>query len=173
MSIRRFYESEGQRTEQEGYETAQICENGHIITRSADSFPHHQEDHCSKCGAKTVKACANCNERIRGHLRGVLPSVHETPPPSFCHKCGNPYPWTEKGIAAAREMLAEVETLTVEEKEVLNKSLEDLVRDTPTTQVAVVRFKKFLPKAGREIAAGLRSILINIVNEAAKKALWP
>jgi hypothetical protein len=70
-------------------------------------------------------------------------------------------------------MLAEVETLTVEEKEVLNKSLEDLVRDTPTTQVAVVRFKKFLPKAGREIAAGLRSILINIVNEAAKKALWP
>jgi hypothetical protein len=33
--------------------------------------------------------------------------------------------------------------------------------------------KQFLPKAGKEFADTMRSILIGIVNEAAKKALWP
>jgi hypothetical protein len=158
--------------EPEGYDTAQICENGHVITGSAESFPHHREDHCSKCGAKTVMTCGDCHEKIRGHLHGVL-SVQEIPAPKFCHKCGKPYPWTEKSMNAAKELIAEEGRLSAEEKEVLSKSVDDLVRDTPSTQVAVTRFKKFLPKAGREVAEGVRSVLVGIVSEAAKKALWP
>lgn len=170
--MRRFYD-EHQKSEPEGYETAQICENGHVITTSADSFPHHQQDHCSKCGAKTLKACTHCSEKIRGHLRGSMSSVHEQPAPGYCHKCGQPHPWTALGIRAAKELLAETDTLPAHEKEALTKSVDDLVRDTPNTPLAVARFKRFLPKAGREAADALRSILVDIASEAAKKALWP
>lgn len=157
----------------EGYDTAQICENGHPITRHAESRPEFAEDHCSKCGAKTITACQHCEQKIRGHLHGTMPSAHEQPIAKFCHKCGRPYPWTEKGINAARELIGEAENLSAEERKKLSGSLDDIVRDTPSTQVAVVRFKQYLPKAGKEFADAMRSILIGIVSEAAKKALWP
>lgn len=156
----------------EGYDTAQICENGHLITRYAES-DEATEDHCSKCGVKTVTACGHCRQKIRGHLHGTFPSVHQEPVPKFCHKCGAPYPWTEKGIEAARELITEADKLTVAERESLSRSLDDLVRDTPSTSVAVNRFKKFLPNAGREVADAVRSILVDIVSDAAKKSLWP
>ena len=78
-----------------------------------------------------------------------------------------------QGIKAARELIAEAEKLSPEERESLSKSLDDLVRDTPGTHVAAIRFKKFLPKAGREVADALRSIVVDIASEAAKKALYP
>ena len=158
-------------SEPEGYDTAQICENGHVITRGAESSPQYREDYCSKCGAKTTMTCGHCSEKIRGYLHGSM-SFHEEPAPAFCHKCGKPYLWTEKSVNAAKELIAEAQALSAEEKEALSKSVDDLVRDTPSTQVAVTRFKKFLPKAGREVAEGVRSVLVGIVSEAAKKALW-
>lgn len=102
-----------------------------------------------------------------------MPSVQEKPVPKFCHKCGSPYPWTKKGIHAAKDLISEAERLKPEEKEALNKSLDDIVRDTPSTQAAVIRFKKYLPKAGLEIADAVRSIVIDIASETAKKLLWP
>ena len=156
----------------EGYDTAQICENGHLISRLAETGKH-TEDHCSKCGAKTITACGHCKEKIRGHLHGTMPSIEEEPIPKFCHTCGHPYPWTEKGIKAAKELILEAEKLTPEEREILNKSLDEIVRDTPSTQVAVIRFKKILPKMGKDIAECMRSIVVEIASEAAKKFLWP
>ena len=82
----------------EGYDTAQICQNGHSITRYSESHPEYTKDHCSECGSKTVTTCSHCEEKIRGHLHGTMPSVYEEPVVKFCHKCGKPYPWTEKGI---------------------------------------------------------------------------
>jgi hypothetical protein len=93
--------------------------------------------------------------------------------PSFCHKCGTPYPWTEKGIKAARDLISEAEKLSPEERETLSKSLDDIVCDTPSTQAAVIRLKKFLPRAGKEIADAVRSIMVDIASETAKKLLWP
>jgi hypothetical protein len=97
--------------------------------------------------------------------------MHEEPAPKFCYKCGNPYPWTEKGIKAAQELIAEAENLSPQERETLRNSLDDLVRDTPSTQVAVLRFNKVLPRAGREIADAVRSIVVDMASEAAKKGL--
>ena len=74
---------------------------------------------------------------------------------------------------AARELILEAEKLSVEEREILSKSLDDIVHDTPSTQLSVVRFKRLLPKTGREIAEALRSIVVDIASEAAKKAIWP
>jgi hypothetical protein len=155
----------------EGYDTAQVCENGHLITNRAESAPQYRQEYCSKCGAKTITHCTHCQGKIRGHLHRS--GMRETLVPKFCHHCGEPYPWTEKGIQSARDLLAEVDLLTGEELASLSDSLNDLVRDTPGTPVAVSRFKKFLPKAGREVADAFRSLIVDIASEAVKKSLWP
>ncbi len=155
----------------EGYDTAQICENGHVITRLAETDTRSKQDYCSNCGARTITHCVHCQRKIRGHLHQS--GAHEKVVPKFCHGCGTSYPWTERGVRAAKELLTEANKLTVDERESLSSSLDDLIRETPNTPVAVNRFKKFLPKAGREIAEGIRSILVDIISEAAKKSMWP
>ncbi len=157
-----------------GYDAAQICENGHVINWFAESSPQKNQDYCTACGTLTLKTCSHCQQTIRGylHTRGVVRHVPSVAP-SFCHKCGTAYPWTEKGIKAAKDLIAEAEKLSPEEKEALSKSLDDIVCDTPSTQAAVIRFKKFLPKTGKEIAEALRSIVVDVASEAAKKLLWP
>lgn len=59
------------------------------------------------------------------------------------------------------------------ERELLKQSLDDLVRDTAKTQVAALRFKKLVGKAGNVVAGGLRDILVDIASETAKKILFP
>lgn len=162
------------REELSGYDTAQVCLNGHEINKYARSQPEHNQNFCARCGAGTITACPSCTRFIRGyfHIPGAAyGSVYTAP--SFCHNCGNPYPWTETGMRAARALIAESDKLSADEKAVLNGSLDDIVRDTPNTQVAVMRVKKFLPKAGKEIADGVRSIVIDIASETVKKLLWP
>mgnify|MGYP001576964629 CR=1 FL=1 len=76
------------------YDTMQVCQKGHMITSSYDTYPNHRQDFCYRCGSKTTTKCAYCNENIRGfyHVDGVVggsgPSV-----PFNCHRCGKPYPW--------------------------------------------------------------------------------
>jgi hypothetical protein len=61
--------------------------------------------------------------------------------------------------------------LTPTEKEALSKSLDDLVKDTPQTQVAATRFKKLLSKVSKEGGTALREILVSVLSETAKKTL--
>lgn len=160
-----------QRKQPEGYDTAQICLNGHVITRSAEDSPEFREKHCSDCGAETVTACPHCLEKIRGYLRGSMPSLRPQPAPAFCHNCGKPYPWTDRAVQAIRELALETDGLTNEEKENLSRSLDDLVRDTPQTQVAIARFKKFAAKAGSATVEAMKTILVSVATEAVKKHL--
>jgi len=80
------------------YDTMLVCENGHKITDLFDSYPDHFVERCSGCGAKTISQCPHCQEKIRGyhHIPGVVGIFDAPPPPQFCHKCGNPYPWQGK-----------------------------------------------------------------------------
>jgi hypothetical protein len=156
------------------YDTAQVCLNGHVVNDSVKASPEFNQKYCDKCGQPTITECQNCNHPIRGyyHSPGVIyPSTRE--PPSFCHECGKPYPWTATKLEAAQELADELENLTQEEKDILKKSLDDLVRDSPKTTVAATRFKKLVRKAGGEATGSFKQILIGVVTEAAKKLLWP
>jgi hypothetical protein len=75
----------------------QVCENGHLITRYADSQPDSRKKRCPECGAVTLLACPKCNGKIPGHrhISGVL-CIDTTPPPSFCESCGEAFPWSGK-----------------------------------------------------------------------------
>jgi hypothetical protein len=160
--------------EYEGYDTAQVCLNGHTINEFAHSQSQRNQRFCGKCGTKTITQCPSCNQAIRGfyHNPGDL-NLSRYTAPKFCHNCGEPYPWTARGLTAARELISEAENLKPEEKESLRKSLDDLVRDTPGTQVAAIRFKKFVSKAGKETADALRKIIVDVASETAKKILFP
>lgn len=156
------------------------------------SRPEHNSKFCSRCGAPVITKCQNCNAPINGFyhegsadefdIDGMIEEIVNPPPNiapdyttvrSFCPDCGKSYPWTEAKLKAAQELADELVKLSPEERDLLKKSLDDIVRDTPQTTVAVNRFKKLVAKAGPVAADGFRKILVDVLSEAVKKAIWP
>jgi hypothetical protein len=155
------------------FEAALICTNGHIINPAATSFPEENTSHCERCGSIAVGACPWCSEPIHGeyHLSGSI-AIAPFSPPAFCWACGAPYPWTSARITAAQALAEEMAGLSEREREILKQSISELVHDSPYSAVAVVHFKRLLAKAGKGIAESLREILVDVLSEAAKKAIW-
>jgi hypothetical protein len=125
-----------------GYCTAQICQNGHVIVTGMETSPDLKADYCKDCGAGTTTKCPACGTPIRGRydVEGFI-GLTEYTAPSFCHACGAAYPWTAAKLEAARELADELDGLTADERESLKGTLDDLVKDTPRTQIASTRFK--------------------------------
>jgi hypothetical protein len=156
------------------YDVMQVCLNGHQITTILISNPQGGRKHCSKCGAATISKCLNCEANIPGYYH--VPNVFafaEDKPPAFCHNCGKPYPWTEARLKGAQEYADEIEGLSESEKQSLKSSLDDLVSDSPLTELAATRFKRLVGKAGKSVADGFRSILADVVSETVRKMIWP
>jgi len=153
-----------------GYDVAQICVNGHVINSSSESYPQYNKNFCDQCGAETITKCRHCGREIKGYYYSFV-----SPPflrLSFCDNCGKPYPWIESRILAAQELAKKTEGLSSEEKDILKNSIDDIVRDTSSSQVAALRFKKIMVKSGKVVADMFKDILVSIASEAAKKAIW-
>lgn len=156
------------------YDTAQVCLNGHTITECASLAPERMSAFCEECGASTITQCPSCNQPIRGrYYVPELASWSEYKPPAFCPNCGRPYPWTERRLAIARSMAESLPGLSGDERDLLTTDLNDLARDTPATPLAVSRLKKLLARVGAETAGMLKSVLVDVLTEATKKAIWP
>lgn len=156
------------------YDTAQICLNGHIISRSINGNSSVMEKFCTKCGAETICKCLNCGERIRGRyeVEGIIDlTIDTSPAPSYCHNCGNPYPWTEDALESARMIIDEEEQLNAADRENLKKSLPDLLSDTPRTSLAVLRFKKAMSFVGTITKDALMKFAVSLACDAAKSQL--
>jgi hypothetical protein len=162
------YRAGRQRT---GYDNAQVCTNGHIITQFADREPEHLQNFCEKCGAATIRACPKCSKKIQGFNYSSSTSRRQAPP--FCYECGTPFPWTAQILATAQRLAEEDAHFSVEEREQFQESLTAIVKQTPNSPLAVSRFKKLLTKGGRVLSDGLRDILVDVMSEAVKKAIWP
>ena len=95
------------------YETAQVCRNGHLITDYYRSSPELRKQFCPNCGAPTIFQCPNCGTEIQGHyiVPGVIAVGFKPHVPSYCHDCGQPYPWTEAHLEVARQLTFEAEEL--------------------------------------------------------------
>lgn len=126
------------------YDTAQVCINGHLINEMSVSSPDHNRPFCPKCGCQTITKCVDCQTDIPGfyHVSGVFVGGPPEPPPAFCGNCGHAFPWTERRLTAARAMTEDLDRLTEEERRELQETIEDLVRDTPMTQVSAGRFQE-------------------------------
>jgi hypothetical protein len=156
------------------YDTAQICLNGHLINDNFRLYPVHNQRHCKTCGEPTITQCENCKEEIRGsyEVPGVAQMGAPGPPPNFCHHCGHSYPWTERRLEAAKYLAEEFDQLDEAEIEKLKGTLDDLVRETPKTELASTRFKKLMAKAGKESLATMKSALTDVLSETVKKSLF-
>lgn len=156
------------------YRIAEVCPNGHVSTSAADRNPELREKYCSLCGEATLTACPKCTQPIRGyfHVDGVISAGSYYEPPSFCHACGNAFPWTERKISGAIELLQAGSDLTPTEIEQVRSDLSELTKDSPKTPAASLRFKKVLSKVGATVASGVKDIIVDILSEATKKAIW-
>ena len=156
----------------EGYDVAQICQNGHVANSTTRNMPEFNQKFCEKCGSATITNCPECKSPIRGsYWGGGLTGRYMTP--SFCINCGQPFPWTKSKLQAAHELAQELDNVTEEDRAILHQSIDDLVKDTPSTTVAATRFKKIMVKVGQGAASMFREILVDVLSEAAKKALFP
>ena len=113
---------------------------------------------CNECGEQTLNACARCHAAIRTGKK-----------PAYCGNCGQAFPWTETALNAAKEYTDELEQLSLEEKAILKTTLDDLTKDTPRTEIAAHRFKKFISKMGPVAGEVFKKIVIEVGTEAAKK----
>ena len=155
----------------EGYRVAEVCPNGHVSTASADQSPELREKFCSKCGEATTIACSSCSTAIRGsfYIEGVHSSSSEYEPPAFCYNCGKAFPWSERRIAGAVELMEVGADLSPGELQQFRSDLTEASKDTPKTQVASLRIRKVLLKVGASVADGVRTIIVDVLSEAAKK----
>jgi hypothetical protein len=144
--------------------------------------------YCPECGTPTITTCPSCGKPIRGakciRRYGRVWVSNEASqwtelisrliaPPSFCSECGTIFPWTSASLHAANDLADELDDLNHEERELLKRSIEDVVRDSPNTNVAVTRIKKLAMKAGSGTLNVLRPILTSVATEAARKLLFP
>jgi hypothetical protein len=155
------------------FDTAQICINGHIVNQQVLSVPDLNQRFCDHCGAATITACPICRTPVRGYcaVPGIVPPSDGTAP-SYCPGCGSPYPWTEQRILEAQELADELDQLSLDERELLKKSIDDLLADGPRTQLASLRFKTLVAKAGADAAASFKEILVSVVSEAVRRVIW-
>jgi hypothetical protein len=156
------------------HDVAQICRNGHVITAGLTLSPELGRRYCEKCGAETISACPECGTNIRGYysVPGVI-AIPRFGKPAFCPDCGKPFPWTAAALAVGRELAMDEANLSADERESWANTLPDLIVETPKTQLAIVRFKKFMAKASVATAGAMRDIVVDIASEAVKKALFP
>ena len=156
----------------EYYDIAQICLNGHMVNDASRGLAEHNEKFCSKCGAQTITACPRCSDPLPGQFQEGM-WAYPGRVRSFCRACGAAYPWTASALSAARLLTEELEGLTPSERVELSNSLDDLVQDTPMSQVAALRFKKLMAKSGAQAAALMKNILYAVAAEAVKQSIWP
>jgi hypothetical protein len=131
------------------YDIAQICLNGHVTNDSILRRPQDNEDYCQRCGKPTIIACPKCKAPIRGHpyFENNVNLARYINAPRFCIACGNPFPWFETKVQAAKELAGMHEDLNNKDKELLKTSFDDLIQDNAKSEVAALKlrpvFKKF------------------------------
>ncbi|MGO8862091.1 MAG: DUF2321 domain-containing protein [Acidimicrobiales bacterium] len=159
---------------QSHYETALVCENGHLITDNLRLAPNRAVPSCKRCRAPTLSACPNCSAPIQGDyiVPGVISTKSGYRRATYCYSCGSEMPWTAKALEAAMELSADLDNLSDQEREDLQRALPDLLSDTAMTKVAVSRFKRLMIRAGGGTADVFRDLLVDVMSEAAKKSIW-
>jgi hypothetical protein len=154
----------------EYFDVAQICLNGHIINSRARTYPEENQKFCIKCGKETIRACSKCKENIRG-FNPLAEGKFVLSLPSFCHECGSPYPWTESKASVIKEIVDMSEELSDSDKELFKSSIPDIMTENPRTEISALNIKKWLKKIGKDAAPHLRSLVIDIASETAKKLI--
>jgi hypothetical protein len=91
--------------------------------------------------------------------------------PSFCHKCGRPYPWMEERLQTAKELLSHDEKLSLEEREKLWDLLRYVMSD-PKSDLTPAKKKLFEIKIAKALPAR-REFFLDFMAKLAAELLNP
>jgi hypothetical protein len=160
----------------DGYDLAMICLNGHVANPASRQYPEPDKQFCKHCGERLIERCGHCGAEIKGIYVNINPfynrlSAESYRPPSFCESCGKPYPWIERRLQAAKELIDQEQRLAPDEKAALETDIQDVTHDVPRTQAAAIRIKNVLAKVPGALGSALRDIIVNFASEAAKKTI--
>jgi hypothetical protein len=145
------------------------------INSAMNASPERRKEFCDQCGSQTISSCQKCEAPIRGSCcyyrfhRLVISPI--TRIPAFCERCGAAFPWTEAKLDAARDLASQL-NLDIPERTLLQKSIDEMVRDTPQAPAEAIRFKKIVETTQPWALAAFKEILIGAVSESAKKPIW-
>ena len=144
-----------------GFDVAQVCIFGHVVNPRTEARPGASQAFCSICGESTITECQTCGWPIRGPHKNVFGPFRE---PSYCGGCGTPFPWTLSRLTAAHALVKDLAGLTEEERQLLDESIDELARETPATDRAVIRFKRLMAKAKGPAVALLQQMMIQLAS---------
>lgn len=94
-------------------------------------------------------------------------------PPNCCYKCAKLLPWTEKNIAAARELVWDLEELNLDEKQTVIEGLKELLLDPKGNKASLFehRVNKNLVKAKGMVLPALAKFINEVLIHAAAEAV--
>lgn len=147
---------------------AQVCKNGHLINWSFNQSPEYNQEYCELCGVETITACPDCSEAIPGKVLKREVVMLTKKPPQYCIHCGKLYPWTNRKIRAAKDLIKELHGLSDDDKIKLSDGIEDLVRETPRANVVIIQFKKLAKDLGKDGWSALKRVLFELVSKEIK-----
>lgn len=150
------------------YKTAKICLSGHLIDSNID-LSSNTDNFCSKCGESTITHCPHCKNPILGayYDSDAMFIQLELPVPSYCPNCGKPYPWTERLLHEAEEIVSMADTISEEDIAALRKYMPDLLVEKPSTISSTLKVSQLLEKAGPKITKAFMSKLGDAIVEKA------
>jgi hypothetical protein len=129
------------------YCAAQICRRGHVQSANGESYK--PGEHCTQCGEACVDTCQHCKAPIRGN---PVYGTGNYDCPSFCYKCGRPYPWMEDRLQTAKDLLYHDDKLLLEDRERLWGLLQYVMSD-PKSDLVPAKKKLIEIDLGKAAAA--------------------
>lgn len=93
--------------------------------------------------------------------------------PFYCYHCGKPYPWTQKILDSAIELLSLDEDLDSDTKSIIKNAIPNLLVETPETPIATAKYRSAIGKAGQILKGSLYQLLVDCITESAKKVIYP
>jgi hypothetical protein len=165
------------------YKVARICLNGHLIgfdegveVTGRPGLGHYREGDrfCVRCGNKAITICPNCDMKIKGEPNVTWMAADALPPysiPAFCYNCGEPYPWIQRRLEAAKEQIELEQSLSADDKAALKTDIEDIAHNSPRAENAAKRAKAIFQKIGSTVGSTLRDVFVNFASDVLKKIL--
>jgi hypothetical protein len=154
-----------------GFYTAVVCRDGHVLTPISELQPEEATPFCPDCASPTLAKCESCGTPIPGMTKGSMALGPAFVPPVYCRYCSAAMPWTAARLDALHELTGILEGLNDDERATLNRSWDELTRDTARTQIAVVQVKRVLPKIAGAGADAVKKILTEIATEAVRRQM--
>jgi hypothetical protein len=91
--------------------------------------------------------------------------------PAYCPNCGAAFPWTASAVEAANKLARRV--FDEADRNEFADVVENLVKDSPSTHVAIVQFKDLMEKVKPTAVEAFKKLLETVVTEGTKKILFP